>query len=56
MSHVTIAERAVMADDPYDYCIARFTWRALDRKLRKVTFHFADESSLTFNIRYEVAK
>lgn len=56
MSQVTIAERAVMADDPYDYCVARFALRTLDRELRTVTFHFADESSLTFNIRYEVAK
>lgn len=49
------AERARQADDPYGYCIAHFSLRTLDRELRTVTFHFSDDSSLTFHIRYEVA-
>lgn len=48
------AELAQLADDPYGYCIAHFSLRTLDRDLRTVTFHFGDDSSLTFNIRYEV--
>lgn len=49
------ANLARLADDPYGYCIAHFSLRTLDRDLRTVTFHFSDDSSLTFNIRYEVA-
>lgn len=52
---MTIAERAQLVDDPYGYCIAHFSLRTIDRERRTVTFHFSDESSLTFNIRYEVA-
>lgn len=49
------ADKAKLADDPYAFAIAKFVLRTLDRDLRTVTFVFEDDSSLTFNIRYEVA-
>lgn len=49
------ADLAKLADDPYGYCIAHFSLRTVDRELRTVMFHFDDDSSITFNIRYEVA-
>lgn len=50
-----IADKAKLADDPYAFSIARFVLRTLDRELRTVTFIFHDASTITFNIRYEVA-
>lgn len=52
---MSLADKAKLADDPYAFSIARFVLRTLDRDLRTVTFLFEDDSSLTFNIRYEVA-
>lgn len=49
------AELARLGDDPYGYCIAHFSLRTYDRDMRQVTFKFDDESSITLNIRYEVA-
>lgn len=49
------AELAQFADDVYGYCIAHFSLRTYDRDMRQVTFVFDDESSITLNIRYEVA-
>lgn len=50
------AADALVADDPYAYCIAHFTERYLDREGRTIRFVFADKSELTFNIKYEVAR
>lgn len=52
MSH---AERARLADDLYGYCYRHFSLRSYDRGMRQVTFKFDDGSSVTLNIRYEVA-
>lgn len=52
---MSVADKAKLADDPYAFSIARFVLRTLDRDLRTVTFFFED-SSITFNIRYEVAQ
>lgn len=49
------AADALIAEDPYAYCIAHFTERHLDRDARTIRFVFADGSELIFNIRYEVA-
>lgn len=51
MSH---AEQALLAPDPYHYCIGHFVFRELDRVGRSITFKFEDGSELTFDIRYEV--
>ena len=51
MSH---AERALESPDPYQYCIAHFAYRELDRVGHSITFKFEDGSELTFDIRYEV--
>lgn len=47
------AADALVADDPYAYCVKHFTERYRD--CDKVRFVFADKSELTFNIKYEVA-
>lgn len=47
---------ARLSADPYAYCIAHFSLRELDRVGRRVTFKFDDDSELTFNICYEIAK
>lgn len=49
------AADALIADDPYAYCIAHFTERHKDTDGRTVRFVFADKSELTFNIKYEIA-
>lgn len=49
------AADALVADDPYAYCIAHFTERYRYPEKRQVRFIFADKSELTFNIKYEVA-
>lgn len=51
----TRAELARLADDVYGYCYCHFSLRTYDREMRQVTFKFDDESSITLNIRYEVA-
>lgn len=50
------AELARLADDVYGYCYCHFSLRTYDRDMRQVTFVFDDESSITLNIRYEVAE
>ena len=50
------AELARVADDVYGYCYCHFSLRSYDRDMRQVTFKFDDESSITLNIRYEVAE
>lgn len=49
------AADALVADDPYAYCVKHFTVRYPDHANRKIRFVFADDSELTFNIKYEVA-
>lgn len=49
------ADLARLADDVYGYCYCHFAMRTYDRDMRQVTFVFDDESSITLNIRYEVA-
>lgn len=49
------AADALVADDPYAYCIKHFTARYPDREGRTIRFVFADKSELTFKITYEVA-
>lgn len=49
------AADALAADDPYAYCVKHFTARYPDREGRTIRFVFADNSELTFNIKYEVA-
>lgn len=49
------AADALVADDPYAYCVKHFTERHKDTDGRQVRFVFADKSELTFNIKYEVA-
>lgn len=53
---MTHADRARESDDPYGYCYCHFSLRSYDRNMRTVTFKFDDESSITLNILYEVAK
>lgn len=48
------AADALVAGDPYAYCIAHFTERHKDTAARTVKFVFADKSELTFKITYEV--
>lgn len=50
------AADALVAEDPYAYSIAHFTERYHDREARTIRFVFADKSTLTFDIRYEVRK
>lgn len=52
--NTTDADRAKQAPDQYEFCIAHFEYRTFDRVMRTVTFHFRDDSQLTFNILYEV--
>lgn len=51
---MTHEERAKQSSDPYQYCIAHFAFRELDRCNRTITFRFDDGSELTFSIRYVV--
>lgn len=48
------AADALVADDPYAYCIAHFSERHKDTDARTIKFVFADKSELTFKITYEV--
>ena len=48
----TIADLIRKQPDPYESSIACFAYRAKDTEARTVTFHFADQSSLTFRISY----
>lgn len=50
----TIAEMVRAKPDPYTAAIACFSKRDLDREAHRVTFSFADESSLAFQISYAV--
>lgn len=53
MSH---AEQALLAPNPYNYCVAHFERREMPWGESRVTFYFNDGSQLTFDIRYEVRK
>lgn len=53
---MSVADRARLADDPYAFSIARFVLRMRDRDARTITFIFDDDSTLVFNVRYEVAQ
>lgn len=48
----TIADLIRSKPDQYQQAIACFTFRNVDRENNTVTFHFADESTLTFKISY----
>lgn len=45
-------DRAIRAEDPYQFSIAHFKERVLDRENRTITFVFADMTALTFKISY----
>lgn len=51
---MTHAEQAKQSSDPYQYCIAHFEARYIDRAERTILFVFADESEVTFSVRYVV--
>lgn len=51
---MTHAEQAKQSSDPYQYCIAHFEARYIDRAERTIRFVFADESEVTFSVRYVV--
>lgn len=48
----TIADLIRRKPDPYGMSIAMFKDRFTDRESRTVTFHFSDESTLTFKVSY----
>ena len=48
----TIADLIRNKPDQYQQAIACFSSRDLDRENHTVTFHFADKSTLTFQISY----
>lgn len=50
----TIADMVKAKPDQYDAAIACFEQRDLDREAHTITFHFADQSKLTFKITYTV--
>lgn len=50
----TIAEMVKAKPDQYDAAIACFARREQDREAHTITFHFADQSKLTFKITYTV--
>lgn len=52
---MSVADEVRASDNPYSHAIARMAYRLYDRPSSTVTMHFADGSSITFNIRYEVA-
>ena len=52
---MSIADYVRDSDNPYLKAIALMSYRAVDRDASTVTMHFADGSSITFNILYEVA-
>ena len=52
---MSVADEVRASDNPYRRAIAKMLYRLVDHDASTVTMHFADGSSLTFNIRYEVA-
>lgn len=48
----TIADLIRDKPDQYQQAIACFSYRNVDRETNTVTFHFADKSTLTFQISY----
>lgn len=48
----TIADMVRARPDPYAAAIECFSRREPDRMARRITFWFADESELTFDITY----
>lgn len=50
----TIADMVKAKPDQYDAAIAYFARREQDREARTITFHFSDQSKLTFKITYTV--
>ena len=52
---MSVADEVRASDNPYRHAIARMIYRLYDRPQSTVTMHFADGSSITFNIRYEVS-
>lgn len=49
---MTRSQQALTQSDPYQFSIAHFVYRTLDREGKTITFFFADQSTLTFKISY----
>jgi len=54
MSHHTIRDRVLDSPDPYQKAVAVMVYRDVDHDAHTVTFHFEDDSTLVFDVRYEV--
>ena len=52
----TIAEIIRSKPDQYQQAIACFSFRKVDRETNTVTFHFRDESTLTFKVSYTLVE
>ena len=52
---MSVADEVRASDNPYRRAIALMSYRTIDRENDTVTMRFTDGSSITFNIRYEVA-
>lgn len=52
----TIADLIRNKPDQYQQAIACFSFRNVDRETNTVTFHFADDSKLTFKVSYTLAE
>lgn len=54
MSQITVREHVLEAAYPYTRSVALMVFRKVDHVARTVTFYFSDDSTLVFEIRYEV--